>query len=129
MIFLLLSSTRVTQLSKILKVLTKFRNVCAHGERLFSHVTTDDIPDLKLHAKLGIPKKGVQYIYGKRDLFAVVIAFRYLLPDEFKEFKADLTRLIDKFGRDCSSLSISDLLQYMGFPPNWKDITRRYSLV
>lgn len=76
------------QLGQYLKVITKFRNVCAHNERLFSYQTKNDIPDTVLHRKLSIPKRGTQYLYGKRDLFALVIAFRYLLPSEdFKKFK------------------------------------------
>jgi len=62
------------QLEQILSVMTKFRNVCAHGERLFSYRTTDSIGDLLLHKKLAIPKKNSNYIYGKNDLFAVVIS-------------------------------------------------------
>ena len=64
---------------KYLKVLTLYRNVCAHNERLFSYHTYIDIPDTLLHKKLGISKNGSKYIYGKNDLFSVVIAFRYLL--------------------------------------------------
>ena len=68
--------------------MTKFRNVCAHGERLYSFTTRDDIPDLPLHQKLNIQKKGQQYLYGKRDLFALMIALRYLLPSsEFGSLK------------------------------------------
>ena len=69
------------QLKQLLEVLTDFRNVCAHNERLFTHrCAKHDIPDLPLHQKLSIPKNGQEYIYGKRDYFSVVLAFRYLLP-------------------------------------------------
>lgn len=57
-----------------------FRNICAHGERLYSYKTKNAIPDFPIHDKLGIIKKGKQYECGKHDLFAVVIALRYLLP-------------------------------------------------
>ena len=76
------------QLRQYLKVITKFRNVCAHNERFFSYQTKNDIPDTILHKKLCISKKGAQYQQGKHDVFALVIAFRYLLSDEdFKKFK------------------------------------------
>lgn len=88
------------QLEQYLSVITKYRNVCAHGERLFSYQTRNDIPDTALHAKLGIPKNGSQYIMGKHDLFAVVITFRYLLPSEdFTRFKASLTSVIQHYLR------------------------------
>ena len=112
------------QLEQYLSVITKFRNVCAHGERLFSYQTRNDIPDTDLHLKLKIPQNGTQYIMGKRDLFAVVIAFRYLLPnEEFKQFKADLIRLIQQYLKSSGAMTEAVLYDYMGFPSNWKKIT------
>jgi len=45
------------QLVQLLTILVKFRNVCAHGERLFTYRTTDTIPNLPLHYKLKLQKK------------------------------------------------------------------------
>ena len=94
------------QLAQYLKVITKFRNVCAHNERLFSFQTKNDIPNTILHEKLSIPQKGTQYLYGKRDLFALVIAFRYLLSDEdFKKFKRSLSLIFSDYLSKEHSLS------------------------
>jgi len=107
------------QLEQYLRVITKFRNVCAHNERLYSYTTKNDIPNTALHQKLGIQKIGSQYICGKHDLFALVIAFRYLLPDsDFKKFKASLSRIIKHYLATSGALSEADLYQYMGFPNN-----------
>ena len=113
------------QLRQYLGVITKFRNVCAHGERLYSYQTyNNEIPDTPLHAKLGISQKGAQYVLGKHDLFAVVIAFRYLLPnDDFKRFKASLLRCIQSYLKSLGAMSEKDLFQYMGFPSNWIKIS------
>jgi abortive infection bacteriophage resistance protein len=114
-----------TQMEQVLIVLTKYRNACAHGERLFFYTTRDDIPDFPLHRKLGISKRGAQYIYGKHDLFAVVIALRYLLPSEkFLELKKILSKLITAFTSDCAMFAESQLLHSMGFPLNWNKITK-----
>lgn len=113
------------QLEQFLSVLTKFRNVCAHGERLFTYRTIDNISDLPLHQNLSIPKNGIQYVYGKNDLFAVVIAFRYLLPKEdFYSFKRKLTVAIGKSSKKLIHITEAELLEHMGFPANWKDISR-----
>ena len=113
------------QLGQYLKVITKFRNVCAHNERLFSYQTKNDIPDTVLHQKLSIPQKGTQYLYGKRDLFSLVIAFRYLLPEsDFKKFKHSLSRIFTHYFASTASLSETTVYGMMGFPANWKDITR-----
>ena len=87
----ILEMSRKNEMIKYLKVLTLYRNVCAHNERLFSYHTYIDIPDTLLHKKLGISKNGSKYIYGKNDLFSVVITFRYLLPKtDFLLFKKQL---------------------------------------
>ena len=112
------------QLEQYLTVITKFRNVCAHNERLYSYQTKNDIPNTAIHQKLGIPQNGSQYVYGKHDLFALVIAFRYLLPDEdFKKFKASLSRILKHYLDSTGAMSEADLYQYMGFPSNWKKIS------
>lgn len=112
------------QLGQFLAVMTKFRNVCAHNERLFSYRSKDAIPDMELHAKLGIPKGRGLYQCGKNDLFAVVIAFRYLLPkQEFLVFKRALTTQIDNFLKSTTHISEEELLHAMGFPANWKKIS------
>lgn len=118
-----------SQLVSILAVMVKFRNVCAHGERLFTYRTTDSIPDLPLHVKLGIPRKGIQYKNGKSDLFSVVIALRYLLSNAwYKEFIKELKKLIDKYLKKNDSISEQELYEKMGFPNNWKTITRFHKL-
>ena len=62
---------------------------------------------------------------GKNDLFAVVIALRYLLPNEdFKKFKIDLSRILKHYFNESQSISETDLNKYMGFPLNWANVTR-----
>lgn len=105
-------------------MLVLFRNVCAHNERLFSHKTYSEIPNTVLHKKLNISQNGTQYIMGKKDLFAVVIAFRYLLSrEDFLIFKNELVKVIDRYLRKSSRISRGQLLDMMGFPENWRRIT------
>lgn len=112
-------------LGQYLANLTLFRNVCAHNERLFSFKLQKDFPDTALHQKLGIPKKGNQYLLGKRDYFGLVISFRYLLPrKDFLAYKKALIGLINSYTRKSKRISKADLLSQMGFPSNWETITR-----
>lgn len=114
-----------SQMVSILTVLVKFRNVCAHGERLFTYKTVDSIPDLPIHKKLDITQKGKQYINGKNDLFAVVIALKYLLNDVwYREFIKELKKVIDSYLRKHDSIQEQELYEKMGFPENWRKITR-----
>lgn len=119
--------TNITEkeLIQYLKVLTVFRNICAHNERLFSFETRFEIPDTVLHKKMKIPQKGTQYLYGKHDMFALIIAFRYLLDKEdFKSLKKELTKLFNAFSATTSATQKNKLLLAMHFPSNWANITR-----
>lgn len=113
------------QLGQVLGVLTDYRNLCAHNERMFSHrCAKKDMPDFPLHKKLSIPLQGNSYLYGKRDYFAVVLAFRYLLPNaDFLQYKSRLSKLIDNAVTSNQQISHDNLLSIMGFPQNWKKIT------
>ena len=113
------------KMDSFLSVLTKYRNVCAHGECLFSYKTVDSISDTSLHEKLKLPKKGNQYIKGKQDLFAVVIVFRYLLPNsDFLTFKRKLIMEIENVVQLNQHVSREELLDLMGFSNNWIRISR-----
>ena len=113
------------QLVRLLEVLADDRNRCAHGERLFSYrCATKDIPDLPMHQKLQISKRGTTYTQGKRDYFALVIALRYLLSaEEFLAYKRKLNALIQKAVQENSQITEKALLSLMGFPENWKKVS------
>lgn len=111
-------------LQQYMRALTLFRNVCAHNERLFSNKVSENIPDTALHMKLGIAKKGAQYVCGKNDLFCVVIALRYLLnKKDFSQFIRRLGRIIEQFIGNTTHIADNELLSKMGFPANWKKVT------
>lgn len=118
-------NVKKNEMIKYMKVSTLFRNVCAHSERLFSYRTHIDIPDTMIHKKLCITKDGTKYSKGKNDLFSAVIVFRYLLPKEdFALFKKELIQLLNQYEKENSQISTKILYGHMGFPENWKEITR-----
>ncbi|MCM1211994.1 MAG: Abi family protein [Blautia sp.] len=113
------------ELHQFITVLARCRNVCAHGERLFSFRIHETIPNTLLHKKLQIPQKKGSYLYGKQDLFAVTISLRYLISTEdFKAFKSSLNKLLNKTLKQCPHLTRKQLLMEMGFTENWEKIMR-----
>ena len=75
--------------------------------------------------KLNIPQKNGQYTSGKNDLFAVMLALRYLIDNEdFKKFKRNLLHIINNVLKKCPHLSKEQLLNAMGFPESWDKILR-----
>lgn len=113
------------QLEKAVDCMTYFRNICAHNERLYSFkLNQRSFPDTTLHSKLSIPQKGNEYIFGKKDYFALGIALRYTLPhNEFLSYKRSLKRLISGYSKKANYSLLPDLLNAMGFPLNWEKIT------
>lgn len=111
------------QLISMLKVLSRFRNTCAHNERLYSYKTKTPINDMPAHSALGIGHKGKAYKYGKRDLFSVVICLKYLLSSEdFSIFMLELSAVLDEGMKAFSLQTAAKIQKEMGFPKNWKDI-------
>ena len=111
------------QVMQILNVVTKFRNVCANNERLFSYKTKNSIPNLKVHKYLNIKLKGNAYSKGIRDLVSIVISLKHLLPvADFDKFKSSLLNMIDYFDETSTTVKKEKILDAMGFPANWMDV-------
>lgn len=110
------------QLESILFYLSSVRNFCAHGNRLYCFRTKRPISDFTAHQQLGIPKTdGKEYDYGKRDLFAVMIALSYTLPSsDFKKLIKELYRLFCQLRPKLIVLREEDILNQMGFPNDWR---------
>ena len=70
-----------------------------------------------------IPRPNVQYKYGKQDLFAVIIALKYLLSkNDFANLIDDIHTALEKLLVDTKQLQRSQMYRYMGFPANWMEI-------
>ena len=109
-----------THLSSMLNVLSKFRNVCAHGERLYNFKTKNGIMDLPIHKQI----TGA-YNIGKNDLFNVCICFKYLLTrNDFDRFFSSLSEIIDITSQQLGDYYNQQILNEMGFPKEWKSLLK-----
>ena len=121
---------RPDEMTKLLFVLTIYRNACAHDERFYNlkALKNDTKPNMiktnLIHDKLSIPKdKANNPIYGKNDLFSIVIICKLILKeDSFSKFTDLVKSEVDKLSEDLKTISINDVLKEMGFPLNWYDI-------
>lgn len=106
-----------------LPILANYRNLCAHEDILFDHFTQRIVPDNKYHKLLNIDKTNGDYIYGKNDIFALIIILKRLLTDlDFKMMMNEINYEIDKLCGKIHTISIEDVLDKMGFPPNYREI-------
>lgn len=113
------SQIRRRDMHSFLSIMTKHRNVCAHGDRFFNYRTKDSITDTTIHEKFHIPRINGRYQVGKNDIFSEVIILKYLLDKEdFRKFYYELKSCLKKQAPE------KDILTLMGFPDNWMSIIR-----
>ncbi len=115
---------KVCDLEDYLPILANYRNLCAHEDLLFDHKTQKSISDTKYHAILQITKnEDDEYIYGKSDLFAVILVLKSMLSvDDFKMLMNELIYEFDSLSGKLNSIGIESVLEKMGFPTNYKEV-------
>ncbi|MDD4112894.1 MAG: Abi family protein [Herbinix sp.] len=113
-----------SELLRMLDLLSRIRNVCAHNERLYDYkYNKGAINDTYTHDYLNIRKKGGQYVYGKSDLFAVLITLKHLLTElRFQKMIDDVNECLNSLFRDTRQVQRFQIYKYMGFPENWYDL-------
>ena len=113
----------VEELSTFLPIMSNYRNLCAHEDILYNHKTQRGIPNNKYHNMLNIALDEGEYIYGKNDLYSLIIMFKYMLSQEdFKLLIHELGYEIDTLDGKIDSIKIEVILDMIGFPINWQDI-------
>lgn len=113
----------VEDLLVYLPILANYRNLCAHEDILYENRTQKEIDDTIYHQILDIPKENGEYIYGKSDLFALLIIMRQMLTTEdFKNMTNELENVVATLDYNLTSIKIEKVLNRMGFPKNWKDL-------
>ena len=111
-------------LEDYLSILSNYRNLCAHEDILYNHITQKSINDSKIHQDLGIPKVDDEYIYGKNDIFALIIILKRVLTfSDFKMMMNEIQYEIDWLGSKLKSIDVQKILFRMGFPENYKQIS------
>lgn len=114
----------VDSLINYLPILANYRNLCAHEDILFENRTQRDVEDTLFHSLLSIPKEDGIYIQGKNDLFALIIIMKHLLSNtEFKNMAEEIDHALNNLEYNLSSITLVKVLNRMGFPENWKDIS------
>ena len=109
--------------SNYLVILSNYRNLCAHEDIMFENRTQKYINDTKYHRILNIPMMDNEFIYGKNDLYALVIILKSLLKDnEVKDMINEVDKAISNLEFNLRSIPIDKVLDRMGFPNNYMDI-------
>jgi abortive infection bacteriophage resistance protein len=113
------------QLEVYFPILSNFRNLCAHEDIMYDHRAQRGIDDTKYHAYLNIPKEDGEYIYGKDDLFALVLILKMLLREEdFTLLINELSYELDILDGKLHSIGVDKIMDRMGFPINFREVAR-----
>ena len=108
-----------------LPILSNYRNLCAHEDILYENRTQKEISDTIYHKILNIPRDEEGYIYGKNDLFALIIIMKQmLLKEEFKNMTFELDNIVQTLNYNLTSIKIDKVLNQMGFPLNWEELSK-----
>ena len=109
--------------SNYLPILANYRNLCAHEDILYENKTQKVINDTVYHQLLNIPKQHDEYIYGKCDLFALLIIMKQLLDkDKFNSMIIEMDNAIQTLNYNLKTITVREVLNRMGFPENWRDL-------
>jgi abortive infection bacteriophage resistance protein len=112
------------ELSDYLAILSNYRNLCAHEDILYNHETQKSIDDTRYHLLLNIPQVDDQYIFGKNDIFALIIILKQMLTySDFKMMMNEIDYEIDWLSSKLKSIDVQKVLYRMGFPENYKQIS------
>lgn len=112
------------ELENALAYISIVRNFCAHGNRIYCFRTKKPLSSTSYHRQLGIEQnKNGEYLNGKRDLFACLIALKSLLSNnDYKRMSKEIYRALGTLSKKLSLLTKDEILSEMGFPHNWRDL-------
>lgn len=106
-----------------LVLLANYRNLCAHEDIVFENRTQRQINDTRYHRILNIDIMDDEYVYGKNDVFALIIIIKQMLKDnEVKDMILEIKKILNNLEYNLKSIPISKILDRMGFPHNWEEI-------
>ncbi len=115
----------VNTLTTYLSILANYRNLCAHEDILYENKTQKLISDTEYHRQLKIPLTDDEYIYGKNDLFALIIIMKSMLrKNEFSRMINDIDMELELLATNIRTIPFTKILDRMGFPVNWIEIAQ-----
>ena len=73
--------------------------------------------------KIKIDITNDEYVYGKNDVFALIIIMKQMLKyEEFKNLALEVKHAFDNLEMNLNVIPISKVLDRMGFPENWEEL-------
>lgn len=116
-------NVEVENLENFLPILANYRNLCAHEDILYDHRTDRTINNNIYHSKLNIPKADGEYLYGKNDIFSVILIMKFLLSDkQFRYLMKEIEYEVEKLRGKIHSIPMEKIMDRIGFPNNYIEL-------
>jgi len=114
------------ELCNLAEFVVCFRNIAAHGERVYcAHLPHVRLTQkLAVHPKLQLPKRqdGLP-MYGNNDCMALFIALKYLLPKQsFDDYFGELKKAVERLESQLPPFAYQRALHALGFQGSWKKL-------
>lgn len=114
------------ELCNLVELLVCFRNIAAHGERVYcAHLPHVRLTQkLSLLPKLQLPKRqdGAP-MYANNDCMALFVALKYVLPAKaFEEYFLQLKRAVESLEKQLPAFAYQRALHEMGLQGSWKKL-------
>ena len=111
------------ELGLYFSIVANYRNLCAHEDILYDHRSQKAILNTKYHQFLNIPKMDEEYIYGKDDLFALIIILKRILrKQDFHLLIQEISYELDYLAGKLKVINVDKIMDAMGFPLNYKEM-------
>ena len=113
-------------LCNLMELVVCFRNIAAHGERVYcAHLPRVRLSQkLNVLPKLQLPKRADGApMYGNNDCMALFVALKYLLPKQaFDGYFAQLVEEVARLERQLPKFAYQRALHEMGLGGSWKKL-------
>lgn len=105
----------------MVRLIVVFRNICAHEERLYDHISR--LPNGKL-AKISYFYMKQPVKYTARIMDAIFILGLFLIKADYKAMRKEIEQEINVLSPKLDSRITNQILLKMGFPKNWKEVLK-----
>lgn len=121
--FPLISPTKqhVKDFNNLLNALNRFRNICAHEDRLFDYKAVNSKGKF-INVSYFYYPSSVSRVYDGRVFDLILILRFFLTKRDYMNLILVLGKRINKLSEELSQPTFNKILIEMGFPKNWDDI-------
>jgi abi-like protein len=111
----------IKDFNNLLNALNRFRNICAHEDRLFDYKAVNSNGKF-INVSYFYYPSSVSRVYDGHVFDLILILRFFLTKRDYLKLIQVLSKRIDKLSEELSQATFNKILIEMGFPKNWNDV-------